>query len=76
MIVSEIVSLEKKVKIDINWTDDWKGSGNVQLFDKDGCLVGETDNDVARYLARTVDFNLYGKKKINTYLFYSLFSQS
>lgn len=69
LIVSEIVSLEKNIKIPVIWTDDWKESGNVQLFDKEGRLVGETDNDVARFLARTVDFNLYGKKFINRSLF-------
>lgn len=54
--------LEKNINISVTWTEDWKGSGNVQLFDNEGRLVGETDNDVARFLARTVDFNLYGKK--------------
>ena len=66
MILSEIVSSESNTKITVTWSKDWKGSGNVQLFDKGdkgdkSHLVGETNNDVARYLARTVDVNLYGK---------------
>ena len=71
MILSELVSSEGKTKIQVIWNKEWKGSGNVQFFDTEGHLVGETNNDVARYLARTVDVNLYGNylfKILNEFL--------
>lgn len=55
---------EKKTNIEVNWSGDLKNCSNVQLMTKDGSsVIGNSENEIARFFARNVDESLYGNQK-------------
>ena len=62
LIVVELLRPKLKNDFEIKWDKiSGKYPTKVQLFGKDNKQLGETDNDVARYLARLKSPELYGK---------------
>lgn len=61
LIVAEVINSQNKEQIEIKWSDDWKGDGNVRLTDSQNKVLAERSSDVSRYFARTTHTDLYGK---------------
>ena len=58
----EVVQSKSKNKneIEITWSDFGKKSNDLEFLDQNGTIIGETSNDVARYLSRAKNSKLYG----------------
>ncbi|KAG5307821.1 SYEP ligase, partial [Pseudoatta argentina] len=59
LVVAEVINSEKK-NIIILWNNTWNDESDVCLYDKDNKLLGEYNNEITRYLARTINPLLYG----------------
>ncbi|XP_046740941.1 bifunctional glutamate/proline--tRNA ligase [Diprion similis] len=59
LAITELLRSDGKIKVDVSWSEI-KGPSNIQLFDEEGALIGENNNEAIRYLARTIDSALYG----------------
>lgn len=60
LIVAEVIKSENKKDIIISWDKTWTEKSNVCLYDKDNTVLGEYNNVISRYLARTINPALYG----------------
>ncbi|XP_077269800.1 uncharacterized protein LOC143901394 isoform X1 [Temnothorax americanus] len=59
LVVAEVIKSENKKDITISWDKTWDKDSNVCLYDKDEEVLGERNNEVSRYLARTINPALY-----------------
>ncbi|XP_011063777.1 PREDICTED: bifunctional glutamate/proline--tRNA ligase [Acromyrmex echinatior] len=59
LVVAEVINSEKK-NIIILWNNTWNDESDVCLYDKDNKLLGQYNNEITRYLARTINPLLYG----------------
>lgn len=60
LVVAEVIKSENKNDIIISWDKTWSEKLNVCLYDKDDKVLGEYNNEISRYLARTINPALYG----------------
>ncbi|XP_077269666.1 uncharacterized protein LOC143901332 isoform X1 [Temnothorax americanus] len=59
LVVAEVIKSENKKDITISWDKTWDKDSNVCLYDKDEEVLGERNDEVSRYLARTINPALY-----------------
>ncbi|KAG5315822.1 SYEP ligase, partial [Acromyrmex insinuator] len=59
LVVAEVINSEKK-NIIILWNNTRNDESDVCLYDKDNKLLGQYNNEITRYLARTINPLLYG----------------
>lgn len=62
MIVTELIKSQKQHNVTVIWHNESGEQEKVGLYDnKSNELLAKHSNDIVRYLARTVDPELYGK---------------
>ncbi|TGZ49279.1 Uncharacterized protein DBV15_03110 [Temnothorax longispinosus] len=59
LVVVEVIKSENKKDITISWDKTWDKDSNVCLYDRDEEILGEHNNEISRYLARTINPALY-----------------
>ena len=67
LVVAEVINSEKK-DIIILWNNTWNNESDVCLYDKDHKLLGQYNNEITRYLARTINPLLYGIYSANIFV--------
>lgn len=60
LVVAEVIKSENKKDIIVSWDKTWNKKSNICLYDKDDKVLGEYNNEISRYLARTINPALYG----------------
>ncbi|XP_063973582.1 bifunctional glutamate/proline--tRNA ligase [Diachasmimorpha longicaudata] len=59
LIASEVINLKRKGEITVEFSKELKSSTNIQLS-VEGKILCESSTEISRFLARTVDTDLYG----------------